>query len=378
MDYMIYLDNPATTKVKPLRVSAALSYHTLVNSVNAGRGAHKYSLRGAELITRTADSLAKLFVIDLPERIAFVQNATLALNLAINGVLSNGGHAIVTSMEHNSVLRPIHRLGNYTMVQADGEGFVDPDDIEAAIKSDTKLIICTHASNVCGSIQPIAEIGEIARSHDILFLVDCAQTAGAVAIDVNAMNIDLLAFSGHKSLLGPLGTGGLYVGERVSLTPYITGGTGSDSASLIQPDYMPDMLHAGTLNTPAIAALGTAADYVLHRGTENILAHERTLAADFIGRLLSIDGVNILGSTDMSRRNGTVAFTFDNIDSQTAAEILASDYNIATRGGWHCAYTAHKTLKSEKGGAVRVGFGLFNTLHDSKQLAQAVNDIAHK
>ncbi len=373
---MIYLDNPATTKRKPFKVTASLAKNTLFNSVNAGRGSHKYSLYGANVVTDTADRLAKLFNIKNPERIGFTSNATLALNMAIGGVLSDGGHAVVTSMEHNSVLRPVNKHGSFTVVYADNEGFVDPDDIKAAIRKDTKLIVSTHASNVSGSIQPIGEIGKIARNADLLFLADAAQTAGAVNIDVESMYIDLLAFSGHKSLLGPLGTGGLYVGERATLSPYITGGTGSLSKRLTQPTLLPDMLHAGTINTPAIAALGRSVDYVLKKGTDNILSHERYLANNLINRLDSIDGVTVIGTHDINRRNGTVSFVIDGMPSEEVARILALNYDIAVRGGWHCAYLAHKTLGTAKDGAVRVGFGLYNSMYDVRALSYAVADIA--
>lgn len=357
-------------------VMASLFYNSLVNSVNAGRGAHRFSLRGAGMLASAQDEIAALFNIDSPERIVFAQNATLALNMAIGGILSGGGHAIVTSMEHNSVLRPVHSYGNYTMVYADEFGYVSPDDIEAVIGPDTRLIICTHASNVCGSIQPIAQIGALARRRGILFLVDAAQTAGTVDINVQEMNIDMLAFSGHKGLMSPLGTGGLYVGERAELTPIISGGTGSASESLSQPDYLPDMLQAGTMNTPAIAAMGAGAKFIRRIGVDNILAHERTLAEDFIERICSVNGVRILGGHDMSKRNGTVAFTFDGLGSAEAAQLLDSRYKIAVRGGWHCAYYAHRTLGSEASGAVRVGFGWYNSLSDSKKTAAAVKQIA--
>ncbi len=372
---MIYLDNAATSFYKPASVIKAMAEHTARNSVNAGRGGHVFSRRGAEIITETADSLASLFNIDSPERIAFTPNATLALNMAILGVGAGGGHIIVTSMEHNSVLRPVNLLGNYTIVQADSSGFIDPDDIKKAIKPDTVLIICTHASNVSGSIEPIAEIGKIAREYNLLFLVDAAQTAGVIDIDTEAMNIDLLAFSGHKGLLGPLGTGGLYVGKQVRLTPFITGGTGSNSESLSQPDFMPDMLHSGTMNTPAIAALGVAAEYIRKTGRENIRKKELALALETINHLESIKGVTVLGTKDPEKRNGTVAFTVDGIDSPKIAEILSEKYGIAVRGGWHCAYQAHKTLGTAKSGAVRASFGNFNRKSDVIGLTNAVKDI---
>lgn len=372
---MLYLDNPATTHRKPMSVMASLFYNSIFNSVNAGRGAHRYSIRGANVLNSTADTISELFNIDTPERIIFTPNATLALNMAIGGTLVHGGHTIVTSMEHNSVLRPVHSFGNYTMVYANSEGLVSPSDIETAIGPDTRLIVCTHASNVCGSIQPIAEIGKIARRHSLLFLVDAAQTAGTVDIDVQAMNIDMLAFSGHKGLMSPLGTGGLYVGERTDLVPIISGGTGSDSESLTQPDYLPDMLHVGTLNTPAIAALGTGARYVL-KNQGKILCHERSLAEEFITSIADVRGVQVLGSRDISHRNGTVAFTFNSLPSGEAAQILDSKFGIAARGGWHCAYYAHCNLGSEEYGAVRVGFGWYNTHHDVKRLVHAVKKIA--
>lgn len=375
---MIYLDNAATSYHKPQQVVTSFINHTISDSVNSGRGSHKLSLRGSMLISDAADSLARLFNIDDPSRIAFTQNATHALNLAINGVLQKGGNAIVTSMEHNSVLRPVHRLGNYTIVQADGKGFVSPADIIKAIRPDTKLVICTHVSNVCGSIQPIEEIGRIARERGILFLVDAAQSAGICNIDVNEQNIDLLAFSGHKGLMGPLGTGGLYVGERASLMPYITGGTGSYSKSLMQPEELPDMLHSGTLNTPAIAALGTAADYIYRIGTERILSHEQILSGYLIKSLEDIDSVHILGSDDIKTRNGTVAFMVGSLDSQSVAHELSEHYNIAVRGGWHCAYLAHKTLGSSEKGAVRAGIGFFNTKGEIDRLVYAVKEIVKK
>ena len=373
---MIYLDNAATSLMKPPEVIRAMAEHTARNSVNAGRGGHYFSRRGAEIISATADSLAELFNIENPERIAFTQNATLALNMAILGIGINGGHIIATSMEHNSVLRPLNTLGNFTIVQADNLGFTDPDDIRRAIRPDTVMIVSTHASNVCGSVQNINEIGRIARENDLLFLVDAAQSAGTLDIDTKAMNIDLLAFSGHKGLLGPLGTGGLYVGERAKPIPIITGGTGSNSESLVQPEFMPDMLQAGTMNTPAIAALGTAVRYIQRTGVGNIRKKELSLAKGAIDTLDRIHGVTVLGTKDLSKRNGTVAFTVDGIDSQSVAEILSDRYSIAVRGGWHCSYQAHKTLGSAKSGAVRASFGIFNNKTDVIHLCNAVNDIA--
>lgn len=373
---MIYLDNAATTLKKPFPVTAALIKNNIFSNVNAGRGSHSFSLKGAAMLDAAAEEVAQLFGIEDSSRIAFMPNATLALNTAIGGALPNGGHAVVTSMEHNSVLRPIHSHASYTMVWADSEGFVKPEDIEAVIGRDTKLIICTHISNVCGSIQPIAQIGELARRHNLLFLVDAAQSAGILDIDVREMNIDLLAFSGHKGLMGPMGTGGLYVGERAGLVPIITGGTGSASDSLTQPDTLPDMLTSGTQNVPAISALGRAAAFVREIGTTRILTHERALADEFMQLVSGISGVKILGSGDIRRRNGTVAFVLDRLPSAEASERLDKEYGIAVRGGWHCAYTAHKTLGSADFGAVRASFGYYNSRNDVKRLAAAVKKLS--
>lgn len=372
---MIYLDNPATSMKKPSVVYDAMCRNTVLYSVNAGRGGHFASIKGAEGIAAAQEELAELFNIKNPERIAFTQNATYALNMAIGGMLTRADHAIITSMEHNSVLRPINRLCSYTMVEADRRGVINPADIEAAIRPETKLIITTHASNVCGTIMPVTEIGEICRRHNIPYLVDAAQTAGIVPIDVESMNISLLAFSGHKGLMGPLGTGGLYVREEINLTPIIVGGTGTESMNKYQPTVMPDMLHSGTMNTPAIMALGTAARFIKQVGINSIEEKERSLAEYLYGALSNIGGVSVYG-LPLGSRNGTVAFNIGELDSQETADILNKNFGIATRGGYHCSYIAHQTIGTEKTGAVRVGFGLFSSRREADILLSAVNKIA--
>lgn len=371
---MLYLDNAATTFQKPLCVYTAMDYYTRFCSANAGRGGHRASIAAAEKINDTAEQLAELFNIDNPMQIAFTPNATYALNMAILGTVQNA-HTVLTCMEHNSVLRPVDKTCSYTMVGADKNGYVNPADMEKAIRYDTKLIICTHVSNVCGVIQPIEEIGAIAKKHNIPFLVDTAQGAGSVDIDVKKCNISMLVFSGHKGLMGPMGTGGIYVNENAMPEPVITGGTGSQSEKLSQPDFMPDMLHSGTLNTPAIAALGTSVDFIKKHGVNNILAHERELTEILVSELKNMNGVKIYGADNISIKNGTTAFNIDNISSGEVSDILSSEYNIAVRGGWHCAYYAHKALGSEKEGAVRVSFGFFNKKADVYKLIDAVNRI---
>lgn len=374
---MIYLDNPATSIRKPPAVYDAMRYNTAHYSVNAGRGAHQMSLAGARGIVEAQEELSGLFGIDTPWRIAFTQNATYALNMAIQGLLKEGDHAVVTSMEHNSVLRPVHKTCEYTVVYADKMGRVTAQDIKNAVKDNTKLVIVTHASNVCGTVMEVEEIGRACHELNIPLLLDCAQTAGIIPIDVKAMNVSLLAFSGHKGIMGPLGTGGLYVREEIELSPLVVGGTGTESERLTQPADFPDMLHSGTMNTPAIMTLATAVKFIKQVGVEKIGNHERELAKMLYGGLRNINKVAVYGLFD-GNRNGTVAFNVEGMDSQEVADALSREYGIATRGGYHCAYLAHKTLGTEKSGAVRAGFGFYSTKREMERLLIAVNKIAKR
>lgn len=370
---MLYLDNSATSLRKPFCVYRSLFYNTLFNSANAGRGDHKPSLRALQGILDAQEELAELFHADNPMNIAFTQNATLALNMVILGAVNNGGHIVVTQMDHNSVLRPAAVMGDYTIVNADKEGFVHPDDVEAAIRDNTRLIVCTHASNVCGTIEPVCEIGRIAKRHGVLFLIDAAQTAGCVTIDAKKMNADFIAFSGHKGLMAPLGTGGVYVRDAKTLSPVITGGTGSRSESIIQPEIMPDMLHAGTVNAPAVSALAAAARFVRREGAEAIGAYEREMANDFAARLLNMDNVEVYGK---SARTGAVAFNIKHLGSVEAAHKIGR--NAVVRAGYHCAPMAHKALGTDKAGAVRASFGYFNKHRDAVKLADIVWRVSGK
>ena len=352
---MLYLDNAATTFRKPFSVYASLVWNTVFKSVNAGRGGHKLSVKGTEAIVEAQDEISALFNIKNPQNIAFTMNATYALNMVMLGVLHGGGHSVVTEMEHNSVLRPAHRLGNYTVVKADKSGYVSPDDVKEAIKEDTKLIVCTHASNVCGTIQSAEEIGKIAKENNILFLVDAAQTAGCVEVDAEKMGADFLAFSGHKGLMGPLGTGGVYVRDPSTVDAIITGGTGSSSESLIQPLFMPDMLQSGTQNTPAIKALCEGVKFVKKHGAEAIGEKERYLAHKMEDELMNMGGVKIYGRR---HRIGTTAFNVEGLTSSEVAQSLSEKF--ALRAGYHCAALAHAALGT-KGGTVRFAPSVFNT-----------------
>lgn len=367
---VIYLDSAATSRKKPVSVYISLMKNTVLSGGNAGRGAHKASLAAVNTIVEAQDTVAELFNIAEPQNIAFMQNATYALNTAIRGALYGGGHVVVTQMDHNSVLRPVYELGNYTIIKADKNGFVRPEDVDTAIKEDTRLVVCTHASNVCGTLQDVEAIGKAAKRHGALFLIDTAQTAGCVDIDVKRLNADFLAFSGHKGLMGPLGTGGLYVKDPLSLRPIVTGGTGSNSESIKQPNFMPDMLHSGTMNTPAIAALREGVKYVLHRGVSDIGEEERRLTEFLEGELRNIKGVTVYGQKP---KIGTVAFNIDSIESARTADILGDRF--AVRAGYHCAPLAHKALGTSKGGAVRVSFGAFSKLSEARHFVDRIYKI---
>lgn len=370
---MIYLDNAATSAVKPFVVHLRHFYESIFTSVNAGRGAHRKSIRALNGINKTAEKISNLFNIDNPSSIAFLPNATYALNLAISGVVNQGEHIITTEMDHNSVLRPTAQKGNYTIVKADKNGYVHPKSIEEAITPQTKLIVCTHISNVCGSIQPVEKISQIAKKHNVLFLLDASQSAGCVTVDAQKIGADMIAFSGHKGLLGPLGTGGLYVSDTVKLNPVISGGTGSLSESIVQPDFMPDMLQSGTLNTPGIIALGTAIDCLLP--IDETHRREKQMAKRFIDDILNMKNTTVYG-TKTGDRNGTVSFNIDGIDPAVVEEQLDREYNIIVRAGYHCSPLAHKALGSYPKGSVRVSFGYFNNDYDRMAITDAIYRIS--
>lgn len=369
---MIYLDNAATSAKKPWCVFARLFKESIMTSVNAGRGAHRKSLRAMRGINNAAESIAKLFNIDDPSCISFLPNASYALNLGMLGVLKENDHVIVTSMDHNSVLRPAAKWGNFTIVDADEQGFVSAEDIEKAIKPETALIICTHVSNVCGAIQPVKKISEIAKRYGIHFMLDAAQSAGCMEINAKEIGADLIAFSGHKGLLGPLGTGGLYVEPGTELNPIICGGTGSLSESLIHPAFMPDMLHIGTMNTPAIMALGTAVNCICPPNETHM--RQKQLAERFIDDLMCIDDIEVYGPTS-NNRNGTVSFNIRGFDPAEVEEYLDREKGIIVRSGYHCSPLAHKTIGSGDMGTVRISFGYYNTDYDRLAAIDAINDF---
>lgn len=371
---MIYLDNAATTLKKPIKMYPSMLINTVKNSANAGRGGHLYSLRASQLIYKTSETLCSLFNIPSPEHLAYTQNATLALNMGILGVLDENSHVIITQMEHNSVIRPVYKTCKYSVIKADKLGRIKIADIEREIKDNTKMIVSTHVSNVNGAIMPIEEISKIAHKHKLYFMLDAAQSAGQIPINVTKLGIDIMAFSGHKGLMMPMGTGGIYVGANVKLNPVITGGTGSMSESFSQPDFMPDMLQSGTLNAPAIIAGRKSLEFILSEGVNTIEEKEYELSQMLVNALNNMNNVTVY--SPLENRNGTVAFNVNKFDSVTVSGMLNDDFGICTRGGWHCAYPAHMALGTYKSGAVRASFGYFNTKKDVKKIMDAVYKIS--
>jgi len=372
---MIYLDNAATSYKKPESVARALFSSTYKNSANAGRGGYDLSIKSGEIIYETKEKLADFFNIKNPERIALLKNTTEALNVGIKGVMLRGGHIITTSMEHNSVIRPIKSLEiekgvSYSILKGNEKGELDLNKLERMIKKETRMIVMTHSSNVCGNIYDIKKAAEIAKRHNVIFMVDAAQSAGAVNID--ATDIDLLAFPGHKGLLGPMGTGGLYVKEGINLKTIVEGGTGSLSESLKQPDFMPDMLESGTMNVPAIAGLSKALDFLKKTGTKTIYEYEESLLRRFEEGLKNMKGIDLYGGNE---KTAICAFNIIGRDCVEVAQILNDKYGICVRAGLHCAILAHNTLKTEKTGCIRASFGFFNTIREVDYAIDAIYEI---
>lgn len=377
----IYFDNAATTWPKPETVYRAVEEFMLNIGANPGRSGHECSLHAGRILTEAREKLAQLFHAAEPERIIFTLNCTDALNMALKGVLKPGDHVVTSALEHNSILRPLEGLRErgvitYTVVPASPVGELDPADFARAVRPDTRLIAVTHASNVIGSITPLAEVGAVARQAGTLFLVDAAQTAGVLPIDVQALGIDLLAFAGHKGLLGPMGTGGLYVRPSLELASWREGGTGSRSELTTQPDFYPDHLEAGTPNTPGIAGLNAGLDFILKTGLEAIQEKEQALLARLHGGLAAIPGVKLYGSPDLTRRVAVLSFTVEGCDNAEVATRLDRQYGIMSRPGLQCAPLAHQALGTFPEGTVRLSLGYFNTEEEVDQAVHAIAALA--
>lgn len=363
---MLYLDNAATSRKKPTAVYAAMMKYLLFSGGNAGRGSNKLSIGGIRQIISAQEAAAELFGVKDESHIIFTQNATYALNMAILGTLLKSDHMIVTAMDHNSVLRPAYLHGNFSVAAADKTGFVSPLSVRRKLKGDTALIVSTHISNVCGTLQPVIEFARTAHNNDAVFLLDASQSAGTVSVKMDEIGADIIACPGHKGLMGPMGTGILCIKEPENLRAVIVGGTGSESESIRQPESMPDKFHSGTMNIPAIAGLCEGIKFVLREGVENIGAYEKYLADEFRKNLCNMQDVNVFGRAD----SGITAFNIKGRDSAEFAALLGD--NIIVRTGYHCAPLAHKSLGTEDGGLVRVSFGYYNTIADVKKITDAV------
>ncbi len=387
---MIYLDNGATSFPKPAGMIEAMRVCMTSYCGNPGRSGHMMSIRTGEEVYRTRLAVADMFNLSSPERVVFGLNATSALNQAIKGLLNEGDHAITTAMEHNSVFRPLKALEpagvKHTIVSCDPEGFVHVEDVEAAVRDETRLIVCTHASNVTGTIQPIEEIGRLvcrlnekrSKSKRIYFLVDASQSAGSIPIDIRDMKIDMLAMPGHKGLLGPLGTGVLCVAEGVPLYPIAEGGTGTESRDRNQPIEFPEGFEAGTVNAPGIIGLGYSVNWVKNIGVSAIKEYEESLIKPLHDALRNMKCITVYGPEDVCEKTAVVCFNVTDdhgnikLSCEKTAAMLAEEYNIAVRGGFHCAGLAHKTIGTWDCGAVRMSAGPFNT---AKHIKAAINAV---
>jgi len=382
---MIYFDNAATSWPKPPGVAEAMVHFLNDVGANPGRSAHRLAVESGRVVYGAREAVAELFNAPDPLRVVFGHNVTEALNLALRGLLRPGDHVITSSMEHNSVMRPLRALerqgGEVAVVQCSSAGFLDPADVEAAVRPNTVMIALNHASNVVGTLLPVAEVGLIARRYGLLLLVDAAQTGGAYPIDVQADHVDLLAFTGHKSLYGPTGTGGLIIGERVEvekLEPLKRGGTGSRSEREEQPDFLPDLCESGTPNAVGLAGLEAGVRWVLERGVDAIRAHEVGLAQRLIEGLEDIAGVTVYGGLDATWQTATVSFDIAGMAPSEVGLRLDEEYGILCRVGLHCAPAAHKTIGTFPVGTVRFGLGAFNTLEEVDAAMAAVEQLAQK
>jgi cysteine desulfurase family protein len=377
---MLYLDNAATSFPKPESVYQVLDRFARSDLANPGRAGHKMALAAERALDDCRHLLNQLFHGKEPERFVFTLNCTDALNMAFKGVLRDGDHVITSDLEHNSVSRPLRAMElagriSLTRIRADGGGTYSPDDVRAAITPKTRLIALTHASNVLGTVQPIAEVGRIARTADLLFLVDAAQTAGVVPLDVQEANVDLLAFPGHKSLLGPTGTGALYVGPRARVGAWREGGTGGDSSSETQPREFPYFLEGGTPNVLGVAGLSAGLRFVQEQGLDNIRRHEVELTERLWRKLEELGGFEVFGHREPSRRVGTLSFRSEALPAAEIGGILDQAFDVAVRPGLHCAPYIHRALGTFPDGTVRVSPGPFSTEADIDHLVNALAEI---
>ena len=377
----IYLDNASTTFPKAPNVANAMSDYLTNYGININRGSYALAYDGEDIIYTTRQRLNTLFNGHDPSHVTFTQNVTMSLNMVIKGLLKAGDHILVSSMEHNAVMRPLTQQLDkgitFDIIPCDVTGSIQLESIETLIRPNTVAMIINHASNVCGTVQPIESIGAICKAHNLHFILDAAQTAGVIPIDVKACHINALCFTGHKGLLGPQGIGGIILTKEIAqiLTPLIAGGTGSFSHLETMPTHMPDAFEAGTLNLPGIIGLNEGLSYIESVGMKNIHNHELTLTKTFLEGLRSITGINIIGKQDIQDRTAVVSITIDGMDPASIAYELESTYHIMTRVGLHCAPRAHQTLGTYPEGTVRFSFGYANTLEEVDMALSALHTI---
>lgn len=375
---MIYLDNAATTFPKPNEVYNSVDDCIRNYCANPGRGAHNLSIKCESKIFDCRERLSMLLNIENPLNIIFTSNATDSLNIAIKGVLKPGDHAITTMIEHNSVLRPLYSLKKFnietTIIPVNSLGYLNINDIKKSIKKNTKAIIINHGSNVIGTIQNLEPIGLLAKSLGILFIVDASQTIGYSQINVKKMNINLLAFPGHKSLFGLQGTGGLYISDNIEISSLKEGGTGSNSESIIQPDFLPDKMESGTLNTPGIISLNEGIKFIFSKRIDNIRNHEISLMEYLTSELQKLPFVKLYGETNPQLKTPVLSFNIDNHDSSEVGRYLNS-LNFYLRTSYHCAPLIHKIIGTERIGTVRVSPGYFNTFNDIETFILAIKNF---
>ena len=378
---MLYFDNAATTMQKPACVVRAVT-EAMCSLGNSGRGVHSGALSASRIIYDTRAALAQLFGAESPERIAFTANATESLNMAIKGVLKPGDHVISTALEHNSVLRPLFELEDngveLTILPADSMGNIHFEDLEKEIRPNTRVIVTTHGSNLTGNLLPVERIGAVAQKHGLVYIVDASQTAGVFPIDVQKMHIDILCFTGHKGLLGPQGTGGIYVRDGVEIRTLLSGGSGVQTYLRSHPPQMPTLLEAGTLNGHGIAGLGAAVGYLQETGLDTIRKTEQELMMAFYEAVREIPGITVYGDFTTSNRCAIVALNVRDYDSGEVSDVLSAEYGIATRPGAHCAPLMHMALGTVEQGAVRFSFSHYNTKEEILIAVSALRELAQE
>jgi len=381
----VYLDNAATSWPKPPGVADSMHHFIDEIGANPGRSGHRMSIQAAHVVYSARAAIAELFGVSDPLKVIFGINITDGINLALHGLLKPGDHVVTSSMEHNAVMRPLNDLlqkgVTYTRVPCSLDGTLNPALLEQAIQPNTKIVALNHASNVCGTLLPIHAVGEITRNKGLLYLVDTAQSAGTVPIDMETDYIDMLAFTGHKSLYGPMGTGGIILGSRVDpadLSPIKQGGTGSRSEREVQPEFCPDRYESGTANAVGLAGLLSALEWLKEQGIIAIQSHKETLCAQLIEGLMNINGVTLYGPKKASLQTATIGFNVNGMEPSTVGLRLDEEFNILCRVGLHCAPAAHQTLGTFPHGCVRFGLGVFNASDDIEQALSAVEKLAEE